>query len=66
MLLRYFMAPRNEIIDELNDRQHVYSADIEKLKGTKSALEKGLKGVENELRELLQSNPVMAQQLASR
>jgi hypothetical protein len=62
---RYFLAPRNEVIDGLNAKQLAYSAEIDKLKATKAALEKGLKGVESELRELLQSNPVFARQLAA-
>lgn len=63
---RYFLAPRGEIVDSLNEKQVSFSNELERLKKSKAALEKGLKGVEGELRELLQSSPALAQQLMSR
>jgi len=63
---RYFLAPKGEIVDGLNEKQISFSTELEKLKKNKGALEKGLKGVEEELRELLQSSPALAQQLMSR
>lgn len=63
---RYFLAPKGEIVDSLNEKQISFSNELEKLKKNKGALEKGLKGVEQELRELLQSSPALAQQLMSR
>lgn len=63
---RYFLAPRAEIVDSLNDKQVSYSNELDRLTKSKAALEKGLKGVEGELRELLQSSPALAQQLMSR
>ena len=63
---RYFLAPRAEIVDNLNEKQVSYSNELDRLTKSKAALEKGLKGVEGELRELLQSSPALAQQLMSR
>lgn len=63
---RYFLAPRGEIVDSLNEKQVSFSNELERLKKSKAALEKVLKGVEGELRELLQSSPALAQQLMSR
>ncbi len=39
-------------------------SEINDLNANKTALEKSLKGVESELRELLTSSPALAQQLA--
>ena len=63
---RYFLAPRGDIVESLNEKQVSFSNELERLKKSKAALEKGLKGVEGELRELLQSSPALAQQLMSR
>jgi hypothetical protein len=61
---RHFLAPKAQIIDDLVERQHAYSSQIDGLKASKGALEKGLKGVETELRELLQSSPALARQIS--
>ena len=65
-MCRYFQAPKSEIVAELNARQVAASEEIGHLKASKEALEKGIKGVEGELRELLQSSPALAHHLASR
>lgn len=62
----YFLAPCGEVVDSLNEKQVSFSNELGRLKKSKAALEKGLKGVEGELRELLQSSPALAQQLMSR
>ncbi len=61
---RYFLAPRNEIISDLQQSQQIMASEINDLNANKTALEKSLKGVEAELRELLTSSPALAQQLA--
>ena len=61
---RYFLAPRNEIISGLQQSQQIIASEINDLNANKTALEKSLKGVEAELRELLTSTPALAQQLA--
>ncbi|CAL5219867.1 g1786 [Coccomyxa viridis] len=60
----YFLAPRNEIISDLQQSQQIMASEINDLNANKTALEKSLKGVEAELRELLTSSPALAQQLA--
>ena len=60
----YFLAPRNEIISSLQQSQQILASEINDLNANKTALEKSLKGVEAELRELLTSSPALAQQLA--
>ena len=62
---RYFLAPRNEVISSLEQSQQIMASGINDLNANKSALEKSLKGVEAELRELLTSSPALAQQLAA-
>ena len=62
---RYFLAPRNEIISGLEQSQQSMVSDINDLNAKRAAVEKSLKGVESELRELLTSSPALAQQLAA-
>ena len=63
---RHFLAPKAQIIDDLVERQHAYSSQIDNLKASKAALEKALKGVEGELRELLQQSPALARQISQK
>ena len=62
---RYFLAPKSEIIAALTDKQLSHSSQIDNLKASKAALEKGLRGVEGELRELLQQSPALARQISA-
>jgi hypothetical protein len=61
---RYFLQPRSKILEELTDRERTCTAELERLKGSRAALEKGAGAAEGELRELLQSSPALARALS--
>jgi len=60
---RYFLLPRDDIVAELGERERSCTSELERLKGSRTALEKGATAVEGELRELLKSSPALARAL---
>ncbi|KAK9816774.1 hypothetical protein WJX72_004957 [[Myrmecia] bisecta] len=61
----YFLMPKAKLMEELGEQQQTCRAEIRKAAEAKQGYERAIKGVESELRELLQNSPQLAKAVST-
>jgi hypothetical protein len=62
---RYFLTPRLQLLSGLEEQAKASSMEVTKSKETQEGLVRAMKGVEDEVKELLQNSPALARAFAA-